>query len=130
MVASFRSVNLVNTKLRIAGANFLGEAVSEKLTRQQQTSQLPAGILINIKVLLRRDIILGSKRPKDSNNCFNIRCYDSQRHYHLTIISLLRELLPVSYKKALFLNSKFHSLHATVLIAPQFRYCCFLLEHV
>ena len=63
MVASFRSVSLVNTKLRIAGANFLGEAVSEKLTRQQQTSQLPAGILISIKVLLRRDIILG-KRPK------------------------------------------------------------------
>ena len=45
-------------------SEFLGEAVSEKLTRQQQTSQLPAGILISIKVLLRRDIIQGSKRPK------------------------------------------------------------------
>lgn len=64
MVVSFRSVSLVNTKLRIAGANFWGEAVSEKLTRQQQTSQLPAGILISIKVLLRRDMIQGSKRPK------------------------------------------------------------------
>ena len=49
MVVSFRLVSLVNTKLRIAGANFLGEAVSEKLTRQQQTSQLPAGILISIQ---------------------------------------------------------------------------------
>ena len=49
MVVSFRSVSLVNTKLRIAGASFLGEAVSEKLTRQQQTSQLPAGILISIQ---------------------------------------------------------------------------------
>ena len=64
MVVSFRSVSLVNTKLRIAGANFLGEAVSEKLTGQQQTSQLPAGILISVKVLLRRDMIQGSKRPK------------------------------------------------------------------
>ena len=30
MVVSFRSVSLVNTKLRIEGANFLGEAVSLK----------------------------------------------------------------------------------------------------
>ena len=49
MVVSFRSVSLVNTKLRIAGAIFWGEAVSEKLMRQQQTSQLPAGIVISIQ---------------------------------------------------------------------------------
>ena len=41
MVVSFRSVSIVNTKLRIAGANFLGEAVSEKLTRQQQNITAP-----------------------------------------------------------------------------------------